>query len=212
MHLAIALLVALPARAAHDPQDILALAHEELRSIDALIDDARSRAVQRELHQKVAHLDALLAELAAAPQQVSLTTGDEGGRVSIHAGPSGLNIDISGTTVDDDDPVPIAAAPPPPKVTREPCSAADLAQIQAALNAESFADGRLKVLGSAASNHWFTVAQVRTLMGLFDFDSDKVEAAAMLYPRVIDTANWYQVYSELSFEADKDALRERVGE
>ena len=49
-------------------------------------------------------------------------------------------------------------------------------------------------------------------MGVFTFGKDMVEAGAMLHPRTVDLQNWYQVYSLFTFSADKDKLRERVGD
>ena len=66
------------------------------------------------------------------------------------------------------------------------CSAADFQQVYAAVDGENFSDEQLATLRSAASARWFTVQQVKQLIGIFDFGDDKVEAGALLYGRTVD--------------------------
>lgn len=89
-------------------------------------------------------------------------------------------------------------------------SAGELRQIQGAVAAESFSDDRLEVLRDAARGRHFTTAQVIALMDLFSFSDDKIDAAALLYPSVVDPQSWYTVYGSLTFSGDKAALRART--
>lgn len=109
------------------------------------------------------------------------------------------------------DPIELQAppAPPPPP---EPISADELRRIKSAVDAGSFSRDQLDTLRSAARDRYFTVDQVRQVMGWFNFGKDKVEAAAILHPHVIDSSDWYQVYSSLNFESDKRALRQKIGD
>ena len=44
------------------------------------------------------------------------------------------------------------------------------------------------------------------------FEKDKVEAAVLLHPHVVDPENWFQVYGAFDFDANKRKVRERVGQ
>lgn len=86
-------------------------------------------------------------------------------------------------------------------------SSQDLSRIRSSIAAESFSDDRLAILRDASRGRYFTSAQVLSMMELFSFSDDKVEAAVILFPRVVDQQNWYTVYSGLTFSSDKDRLR-----
>ncbi len=64
---------------------------------------------------------------------------------------------------------------------------------------------------SAVRGKHFEVSQVRELMGIFPFGSEKIEAAVALAPLTVDTGNWYKVYGDLTFSTEKEELRRRVG-
>ncbi|MFT4977699.1 MAG: hypothetical protein ACI8S6_003606 [Myxococcota bacterium] len=96
--------------------------------------------------------------------------------------------------------------PPPPRVT----SSDELGRIESAIARESFSDDRLAVLRSASEGRRFTSTQVRRLMDQFTFSDDKIAAAVLLFPKVVDQQNWYTVYSALTFGSDKAELRQRT--
>jgi hypothetical protein len=105
---------------------------------------------------------------------------------------------------------PALVAPPPalPRAVSPP----DLARIRSAVKAASFSADKLETLQSAARGRHFTARQIRDVMGWFDFGKDKVQAAALLRPLVVDPENWFEVYGALSFESDKRALRRLIGD
>ena len=90
--------------------------------------------------------------------------------------------------------------------------AAELAGIHRAVKDAAFSREKLAVLGSAVGDRWFTAQQVVQLLGAFDFEKDKVEAAVLLHPHVVDPENWFQVYGAFDFDANKRKVRERVGQ
>ena len=114
--------------------------------------------------------------------------------------------DLNGTLTQLDRTVDAMQGPPPPRVV----SSGELSRIQGAIRSESFSDDKLAVLRDASRGRQFTSAQVRGLMDLFAFSDDKVDAAVILYPKVVDQQNWYTVYGALTFSSDKDALRART--
>lgn len=76
----------------------------------------------------------------------------------------------------------------------------------------SFSSEQLDLLRDVARHQWFLTDQVRQVMQVFSFDSEKVEAAAVLYPKVLDRQNFYQVYADFTFDSDRQKLRQRVTE
>mgnify|MGYP002815083129 CR=1 FL=1 len=100
------------------------------------------------------------------------------------------------------EPVPVVVVTSPP----------ELAGIHRAVKDAAFSREKLAVLGSAVGDRWFTAQQVVQLLGAFDFEKDKVEAAVLLHPHVVDPENWFQVYGAFDFDANKRKVRERVGQ
>jgi hypothetical protein len=45
----------------------------------------------------------------------------------------------------------------------------------------------------------------------FTFGDDKVSAASMLFPQVEDKENWFEIYSVLDFDSDRESLRRKTG-
>lgn len=90
------------------------------------------------------------------------------------------------------------------------CSPQEFSRIYSAVSAESFGDEQLSVLRAASQGRRFSSAQVASLMNLFDFSDDRIDAAVLLYPQVTDPQNWYTVYGTLTFSSDKTELRQRT--
>jgi hypothetical protein len=88
----------------------------------------------------------------------------------------------------------------------------DFATLVSALRHESFENQRLDVLRSAASAAYFTVAQVGQLVDLYDFSNGKVKAVEITRGHIVDAQNAFQLYSHLTFEADKARVRRILGQ
>jgi hypothetical protein len=86
-------------------------------------------------------------------------------------------------------------------------SGSDFSQLRSAVKSQVFGDDQLAMLRSASTGRAFTSDQVSELMRLFTFGDDRVAAAAMLYPQVVDPENWFIVYGRLTFSSEKDELR-----
>ena len=78
--------------------------------------------------------------------------------------------------------------------------------------AEAFADDRLSLLRERAKAHGFTVAQVARLLTAFPYPADRLRAAKLLWPRVVDRGNAPQLYDSFSFQSEKDELRAVLAE
>ena len=57
---------------------------------------------------------------------------------------------------------------------------------------------RVALIREMGTGGRFTSAQVRALLERFDFDDDRVEAAVLLYPKVVDQESFFQVLDALS--------------
>ena len=69
---------------------------------------------------------------------------------------------------------------------------------------------RVAMIRDAARHSRFTSAQVVALVELVAFSSQRVEAAAALYPSVVDPWSFHAVYDCIPFWGDRDDLRRRV--
>jgi hypothetical protein len=83
----------------------------------------------------------------------------------------------------------------------------DFDALRGAMGKEGFSDGKLRVLNTAAPSQGFTVAQVSQLIGDFSFSKDKLDAARILSPRIVDPQNNFKLYEAFSFSADKEELK-----
>lgn len=104
------------------------------------------------------------------------------------------------------------AAPPPRMLPKGPLPMeySSFDQLVNNLKKLSFGSDRLNLVKDARKRHYFTTQQVRRLMRVFGFASEKVKAAAMLYPRTVDKQNFFKVYPDLKFESDREELRKKI--
>jgi hypothetical protein len=54
--------------------------------------------------------------------------------------------------------------------------------------------------------NYFTTAQLKQLLGLFNFESNKLELAKLGYDKVVDQSNYYTLSDMFSFNSSKDEL------
>ncbi|MFP4597686.1 MAG: DUF4476 domain-containing protein [Persicimonas sp.] len=92
----------------------------------------------------------------------------------------------------------------------EAMSDADFYALLESIKAESFSSGRMRVVEHAVKYHYFSSAQVRQIVEVMTFGSNRVEVAVLLYPEVVDPANFYQVFSAFTFESNKREVQERL--
>lgn len=106
--------------------------------------------------------------------------------------------------------VPVAPPPgnPPPMEVRRAIEESELASVLAAIDDESFSQGKLNVLSSVASSRWFTVDQLKRIVGKMTFDQDKIKSVEIVAPRLLDKENGYKLYSAFDFQTSKDKVAE----
>ncbi len=93
----------------------------------------------------------------------------------------------------------------------EAMSRSDFRSLMEAIEDESFKDGKLGVVKTAAKHNYFTSAQAAQIVEALDFSDSKVESAVLLYPQVVDPGNFHNVMGSLDYESDKKEVRERLG-
>jgi hypothetical protein len=170
----------------------------------------------RVLDKNAAELDKLLYQIQRLAQLRRQTpSGGPISRADISVGWTGI-----GVTVTVKPTVVVQQAPPPPTIVVqqapapqrcEPMGSRRFSALTSAINSESFADGKHRVLNDASHNAAFNTTQVKQVMGLYSFDDDKVQAAARMYPMTCDPGNWFTVYQVLTFDSSRDELRGLVG-
>jgi prepilin-type processing-associated H-X9-DG protein len=84
------------------------------------------------------------------------------------------------------------------------------AEVLKSLRAETFDTGKLSFIRSLESSQGFTSLQVRQLLEDFDFDNDRVDAAVLLHPHVVDPENFFMVLEAFTFDDGRRKVRERL--
>jgi hypothetical protein len=91
-------------------------------------------------------------------------------------------------------------------------SDADFAQIKNTIIATKFETKKMDTLRTLAASGTFIVSQVSELMGLFAFESNKLDVAKMMYPYTVDKQNYKRLESNFNFEARKKDFEKFLGE
>lgn len=65
---------------------------------------------------------------------------------------------------------------------------------------------KLNIARQTMSQTYFNSAQVRDLLQLFSFETNKLELAKSAYSRTIDKANYFTVNDVFSYTSSKDEL------
>jgi len=81
-----------------------------------------------------------------------------------------------------------------------------------ALSQEPFSRDKLRLVSELAPTRYFLVTQVERILGQFEFSNDRLEAARILRPRILDPENHFKLYSAFEFSSDKDRLRQILSE
>ena len=72
---------------------------------------------------------------------------------------------------------------------------------------EAFSGGKLQIVATAASNNFFTVAQVARLLTAFSFSGDKLKCVGHVADRIVDRQNLFQLIEAFTFDSEKKKLR-----
>jgi hypothetical protein len=102
--------------------------------------------------------------------------------------------------------------PTPPTAPDKTCDmpAADFNKMKGSIKSKSFSDDKMSTLKVAIKNKCVTTDQVKDLLDLFSFESDKMEAAKFLYAYTSDKDNYYTVADVFSFSSSKGELNKFI--
>lgn len=78
------------------------------------------------------------------------------------------------------------------------------------LRAESFDSKRLEMVQRAARSVAFYSDQVALLIGCLKFESHRIDAAVMLYPRTVDSKNWHLIQQSFSFASSFSDVEKKI--
>lgn len=100
---------------------------------------------------------------------------------------------------------------PEPEPQYYPMEDAKFAQLLAQIENEPFSSGKLSIISMAVDYNYFTSGQTRQVVSALTFSSDKIEAAVLMHPMVLDPESFYQVFTAFTFESSKTEVRARLG-
>ncbi len=197
------------ARAAGDAAARLQRALDDLAVMEALLSGGLNEPTRRELQTKLRavrqEVQAVQQDLLRGSSTTGVTVGGAGGAVVA------VTVTESGTTPSPSAVHLLGVVDAPTEGGLYPIGGGPFDALEASIAAESFGDEKIALLRGAARDHWFTVDQVIRLLPQFAFSDDRIEAAVVLYPRVVDPEVWFRVYDGFDFDSDKDEVRSRLG-
>ena len=103
--------------------------------------------------------------------------------------------------------------PPPAQIsnagpTTHTIDEATLSALVGEIKGQSFAEGKLQVLGVGMRDRFLTVEQLGRILGGFSFGSDQVKAVQICRDKVVDPENAFMLAKHFSFDSDaEDALK-----
>jgi hypothetical protein len=149
-------------------------------------------------------LDDVYSKLALLPTNgnVVITASGSG---SNDTSDSNVNINVTVNTPQEEARPQVMERPKPVEHERVPMSSIDFNDWTKRIKNESFADDQLRVVNMGAKNVWLTCDQVKTVLGLFSFAEDQLDALKILWPRVTDKQNSYKVLDSFTFSGDKES-------
>lgn len=100
---------------------------------------------------------------------------------------------------------PVQAAPPAPAIP-DHMSDADFKKLVATITASKYETKKLDTLNASITGAALATDQVRQLMNLFSFESNKLTVAKLLYDHTVDQQNYSKLAAGFNFQANKDAF------
>ena len=88
----------------------------------------------------------------------------------------------------------------------------DMTSIMAAIDEESFDDGKIIVAKQATSKKCLTVDQIKQIMDEFSFSKNKLNFAKYAYKRCYNPDDYYQVNGAFDFSSDKEEMNEFIND
>ncbi len=87
----------------------------------------------------------------------------------------------------------------------------ELRALKGRIESAPFNEGKLQSLRQGLQGRQVTSTEAASLLELFSFSRDRVDALVFLHPRIADEENFDVLLSALKFESDRKAVRDRLG-
>lgn len=94
--------------------------------------------------------------------------------------------------------------------TRSAMDARSFEMLKGALSRENFEKTRMEIAKNQIDRNNFSTMQVREMVLLFAFESNKLDLAKYAYSHTVDKNNYFQLYNVFSFSSSKDELAEYI--
>ena len=116
------------------------------------------------------------------------------------------------TTVIVQEPAPVYVMPgySGPTGCPYPMNPQDFAGIKASIMSKSFESTKLEIAKQVLGQRCMTSAQVSDIMGVFDFESTKLDFAKFAYGRTYDIGNYYMINDAFTFESSISDLNSYI--
>ncbi len=75
-----------------------------------------------------------------------------------------------------------------------------------AINKEGFETNKMRSAEQIISSNYFTTGQLKQLIRMFNFESNKLQLAKLGYDKVVDQSNYYTLSDLFSFNSSRDEL------
>ena len=99
---------------------------------------------------------------------------------------------------------------PGPNGCHKPMSREAFDQASASISSKSFASSKLTIAKQVAATNCLLSSQVKQIMKLFDFESDRLEFAKYAYKFTWDPKNYFQLNDAFQFETSIDELNQFI--
>ncbi len=91
-----------------------------------------------------------------------------------------------------------------------PMSPGDFENAKRSIASKDFSDSKLRMAKQVVESNCLLCSQVKQLMELFDYESDKLELAKFAFGYTLDTGNYYQLNDAFEYESSIEELDDYI--
>lgn len=86
----------------------------------------------------------------------------------------------------------------------------DFSEMIGQMRNASFSSEQMTILQTAIGNHWLSTDQASAIISVFSFSSDKLAAAQIAVPRLVDPNQAFHLLKLMDFSSDKEKLKQII--
>lgn len=86
----------------------------------------------------------------------------------------------------------------------------DFERLKQSISNARFDSDKMMIAKQVINSNFFGVSQVKEMMRLFNFDSNKLDIAKLAYSKTVDRNNYFTLYDEFSFSSSKQELNRYI--